>query len=87
MSGIPKIKVDPSRVKAKVDFKLGDHMNAELQGYGKTPNIVKGKNILGGSKVFGKLKYEKGRHSIIGTGDYSPDSNESNVGIEYKLKF
>ena len=38
----PKVNINLSKAKAKVDFKLGDKVNAQIQGYGKTKVLSKG---------------------------------------------
>jgi len=87
---MPKSKV-PVRslreAKAKLDVKLGDKLNAQIQGYGKTKSLVKGSDKLKGAGVKGKLEYTQGRHSISGQGSYKPDRKEGSAGLTYKFKF
>ena len=47
----PKANINLSKTKAKIDMKLGDKLNAEIQGYGKTKNLVKGSDKLKGAGV------------------------------------
>ena len=72
----PKVNINASKAKAKVDFKLGDKLNAQIQGYGKTKSLVKGPNKLQGSKVSGKLEVQRGRHALEGKGEYRPDTKD-----------
>ena len=83
----PKANINLSKAKAKVDLKLGDKLNAQIQGYGKTKSLIKGSNKLKGSGVKGKIEYKAGRHSIEGKGSYKPDSKEGSAGLMYKFKF
>ena len=83
----PKANINLSKAKAKIDFKLGDKINAQVQGYGKTKSLIKGSNKLKGSGVKGKIEYKAGRHSIEGKGSYRPDSKEGSAGLTYKFKF
>ena len=70
-----------------VDFKLGDKLNAQIQGYGKTKSLVKGPNKLQGSKVSGKLEVQRGRHALEGKGEYRPDTKDKAGQLTYKFKF
>jgi len=83
----PKANINLSKAKAKVDLKLGDKINAQIQGYGKTKSLIKGGNKLKGAGVKGKIEYKAGRHSIEGKGSYKPDSKEGSAGLTYKFKF
>ena len=83
----PKANINLSKAKAKLDVKLGDKINAQIQGYGKTKSLVKGSDKLKGAGVKGKLEYTQGRHSISGQGGYKPDRKEGSAGITYKFKF
>ena len=83
----PKANINLSKTKAKIDMKLGDKLNAQIQGYGKTKNLVKGSDKLKGAGVKGKLEYTTGRHSISGQGSYKPDRKEGSAGVTYKFKF
>ena len=83
----PKANINLGKAKAKVDFKLGDKINAQVQGYGKTKSLVKGGNKLKGSGVKGRIEYKAGRHSIEGQGSYKPDREEGSAGLTYKFKF
>ena len=47
----PKANINLSKAKAKVDLKLGDKLNAQIQGYGKTKSLIKGDNKLKGAGV------------------------------------
>ncbi len=83
----PIANINLSKAKAKVDLKLGDKLNAQIQGYGKTNSLIKGGNKLKGAGVKGKIEYKAGRHSIEGKGSYTPDRKEGSAGITYKFKF
>ncbi len=83
----PKININLDKTKAKVDMKLGDKINAQIQGYGKTKNIITSSNKLKGAGVKGKLEYTTGRHSISGQGSFKPDRKEGSAGLTYKFKF
>tara|TARA_Y100000592_G_scaffold6181_1_gene8923 strand:+ start:306 stop:608 length:303 start_codon:yes stop_codon:yes gene_type:complete len=83
----PKANINLGKAKAKVDFKLGDKINAQVQGYGKTKSLVKGSNKLKGSGVKGRIEYKAGRHSIEGKGEFKPDRKEGSAGLTYKFKF
>ena len=83
----PKANINLSKAKAKVDFKLGDKINAQVQGYGKTKSLIKGGNKLKGSGVKGRIEYKSGRHTVEGKGSYKPDTKESSAGLTYKFKF
>ena len=83
----PKVNINLSKAKAKVDFKLGDKINAQIQGYGKTKSLIKGPNKLQGSKVSGKLEVQRGRHALEGKGEFRPDRQEGSAGLTYKFKF
>ena len=83
----PKVNINLSKAKAKVDFKLGDKINAQIQGYGKTKSLIKGPNKLQGSKISGKLEVQRGRHALEGKGEYKPDRQEGSAGLTYKFKF
>ena len=83
----PKANINLSKAKAKVDFKLGDKINAQIQGYGKTKSLIKGGNKLKGSGVKGRIEYTSGSHSIEGKGSYKPDTKEGSTGLTYKFKF
>ena len=83
----PKANINLSKAKAKIDFKLGDKINAQVQGYGKTKSLIKGSNKLKGSGVKGRIEYKSGRHSIEGKGSYRPDSKEGSEELKYKFKF
>ena len=83
----PKANINLSKAKAKLDVKLGDKLNAQIQGYGKTKSLVKGSNKLKGAGVKGRIEYKAGRHSIEGKGSYKPDTKESSAGLTYKFKF
>ena len=83
----PKVNINLSKAKAKIDFKLGDKVNAQIQGYGKTKSLIKGPNKLQGSKVSGKLEVQRGRHALEGKGEYKPDRQEGSAGLTYKFKF
>ena len=83
----PKANINLSKAKAKVDFKLGDKINAQIQGYGKTKSLIKGGNKLKGSGIKGRIEYKAGRHSIEGKGSYKPDIKEGSTGLTYKFKF
>ena len=83
----PKANINLSKAKAKLDVKLGDKLNAQIQGYGKTKSLVKGSNKLKGAGVKGRIEYTQGRHSIEGKGSYKPDRKEGSAGLTYKFKF
>jgi hypothetical protein len=83
----PKANINLSKAKAKVDLKLGDKLNAQIQGYGKTKSLIKGDNKLKGAGVKGRIEYQRGRHAIEGKGEYRPDRQEGSAGITYKFKF
>ena len=83
----PQANINLSKAKAKVDFKLGDKINAQIQGYGKTKSLIKGGNKLKGSGVKGRIEYISGSHSIEGKGSYKPDTKQSSAGLTYKFKF
>ena len=83
----PKVNINASKAKAKVDFKLGDKLNAQIQGYGKTKSLIKGPNKLQGSKVSGKLEVQRGRHALEGKGEYRPDTQDKSGQLTYKFKF
>ena len=83
----PKANINLSKAKAKVDFKLGDKINAQIQGYGKTKSLIKGGNKLKGSGVKGRIEYKSGRHTVEGKGSYKPDTKQSSAGLTYKFKF
>ena len=83
----PKANINLSKAKAKVDLKLGDKLNAQIQGYGKTKSLIKGDNKLKGAGVKGRIEYQRGRHAIEGKGEYRPDRQEGSAGLTYKFKF
>ena len=83
----PKVNINLSKAKAKIDFKLGDKVNAQIQGYGKTKSLIKGPNKLQGSKVSGKLEVQRGRHALEGKGEYRPDTKDKAGQLTYKFKF
>jgi len=83
----PKVNINLSKAKAKVDLKLGDKLNAQIQGYGKTKSLIKGDNKLKGSGVKGRIEYQRGKHAIEGKGEYKPDRQEGSAGLTYKFKF
>ena len=66
---------------------LGDKLNAQIQGYGKTKSLIKGDNKLKGAGVKGRIEYQRGRHAIEGKGEYRPDRQEGSAGLTYKFKF
>tara|TARA_R110002020_G_scaffold404493_1_gene614622 strand:+ start:184 stop:537 length:354 start_codon:yes stop_codon:yes gene_type:complete len=80
-----KKNINLNKAKAQVKMKLGDKLNAELQGYGKTKNLIKGD--LAGSNVKGNLEYKSGKHSIKSSGEYNPNSKSYSLGATYKLSF
>ena len=83
----PKANINVSKTKAKVDLKLGDRLNAQIQGYGKTKSLIKGGNKLKGAGVKGRIEYQRGRHAIEGKGEFRPDRQEGSAGLTYKFKF
>ena len=82
-----KDNINLSKAKAKVDLKLGDKLNAQIQGYGKTKSLIKGDNKLKGAGVKGRIEYQRGRHAIEGKGEFRPDRQEGSAGLTYKFKF
>ena len=82
-----KANINVSKTKAKVDLKLGDKLNAQIQGYGKTKSLIKGDNKLKGAGVKGRIEYQRGRHAIEGKGEFRPDRQEGSAGLTYKFKF
>jgi hypothetical protein len=84
----PKININLDKTKAKVDMKLGDKINAQIQGYGKTKNIITSSNKLKGAGVKGKIQYTQGKHSISGQGSFKPNRKKNkSVGLIYQYKF
>tara|TARA_R110002051_G_scaffold271336_1_gene331679 strand:+ start:16 stop:336 length:321 start_codon:yes stop_codon:yes gene_type:complete len=85
-------KLQPTKIKGKKKIKLGG-INLDISGSLKNKSIInavynkKPKNILKGSKLKASAEYNKGKHSVSGEANYSPDSNEATVAANYSFKF
>ena len=80
-----KINISPAKTKVKYDTKAGDKMNIDLQGYVQNKNLLT-KDPLKNSKITGRVRYKKGRHSVTGTASHRP-GGESTVGAKYTLRY